>query len=436
MFKNIEVEEWETSTESTVLVEPDRMPVFEHRLGKLNRKAARFGLAPISVTSVKCVPFRRSMELLGRDGDRVLSSLVEIHGDAGQGVEAVLMNRVCLRYPLVRLGAWDVVGKVEAVEGGCLVFCVTGIKTDADEVRMRSKSQLVCEHCRRDRKRAGVFVMREEGSGRYIQVGSGCLKDFTGIDPGAALFLAKMHEVIRLCEKEVDEFAGSSRQNAVETLAYLADVSFLSDRGGFVSSSRAKEQGIEPTYAAASRMGGLLQEDSGLRLAYAESVEAHREVAETVRVWVLEKPVESDFDSNTKLLLSKEYIQTKPRHLALAAASVAMYRKATAETARTSVPSVHVGVVGEKRKALLTVERVVELENAFSRAAMFLVLLRDEEGNKLAWKSAAVPREVVEGAGKKLEAGFKIKRHGDYKGTPQTDVSHLKVKGWSDVVDE
>ncbi len=418
-------------THANVLVEPDSMGAFESRLVRLNKKASKFGLEPIVVTKVQCVPFRRHLETIGRDGDRLLSSLVEVRsGERGRAGDAVLMNRVSLRYPIVKLGAWQVVGKVEAVEGGCLVFCVTAVAEDASEVRGRSQSKLVCEHCKRERRRAGVFVLREDGSGRYMQVGSGCLKDFTGIDPGAALFLAKLHEVIRLAEDEADEFASSSRRNAVATVGFLADVSFLSDRGGFVSSARGQEEGVEPTYSEASRMWSLLERDDTLRAAYTATIEAHQEAAERVRAWVLTKEGETDFDANTKLMLAQDYLQMKPRHLALAAATVAMHRKATAEAKRRSEPSAHVGVVGEKRVAVLTVERVVELENPYSRAAAFLVRLRDEQGNKLAWRSAAVPRELVQGQGKRVEAGFKVKRHGDYKGSAQTDVTHVQIKGW------
>jgi hypothetical protein len=418
-------------THATVLVEPDRMGVFESKLVRLNKKASQFGLEPIVVTKVQCVPFRRHLETIGRDGDRLLSSLVEVRsGERGRAGDAVLMNRVSLRYAIVKLGAWQVVGKVEAVEGGCLVFCVTAVAEDASEVRGRSQSKLVCEHCKRERNRAGVFVLREEGSGRYMQVGSGCLKDFTGIDPGAAMFLARLQEVVRLAEDEADEFARSSRRNAVATVYFLADVSFLSDRGGFVSSARAQEQGVEPTYSEASRMWSLLERDDDIRGAYRATIERHQEEAQRVRAWVLTKEGETDFDANTKLLLARDYLQMKPRYLALAAATVAMHRKANSEAKRRSEPSARVGVVGEKRVAVLTVERVVELDNPYSRSPTFLVLLRDEEGNKLAWRSAAVPRELVEGKGRRVEAGFKVKRHGEYKGSAQTDVTHLQVKGW------
>jgi hypothetical protein len=402
------------------------MQTFQQRLGKLNQKALRFGLEEIQVTAVESVAYRRQVESVGRDGARLLASLVEARGTGEGKGETVLMNRVSLRYPLVKLGDWTVVGKVEAVAGGCLVFCVTQEEADAAEIRSRSKSPMVCDHCRRERRRSGAFVLREDGTGNYMQVGSACLKDFTGIDPGAALFLAKLQQVIRLCDEEAEEFARSWRSNAVETMTFLADVSFLSERGGFVSAARARETGVEPTYSEASRMRSLLEHEE-LRMAYVASHDEHLKTAQAVRAWVLSKACETDFEANTKLLLESDHLMLKPRHLALAAATVAMYRKSTAEAKRVSEHSVHVGQLGHKRSGKVTVERVLELENAFSRAAMFLVLMKDEEGNRLAWKSAAVPREVVQGAGKSFEVTFKVKAHGDYKGVLQTEVSHLKV---------
>ncbi len=173
-------------------------------------------------------------------------------------------------------------------------------------------------------------------------------------------------------------------------------------------------------------MRSLLEQED-IRRDYEATLVSHKMTARDVREWVLGKPGESDFDSNTKLLLAQDYLQLKPRHLALAAATVAMFRKSTAEAKQAAVPSAHVGKVGEKRWAAVTVERVVELDNAYSRASMFLVVMKDRSGNKLAWRSAAVPREVVHGEGKSFEVSFKVKGHGDYKGVSQTDVSHLKV---------
>lgn len=415
--------------DSVVLVEPDRMGLFTHKLGLLNKKAARFGLEAIEVLESVPVAYKRRFEDVGRDGGRQIAYLTPA-GARDDAQSVILLNRVRLRYPIVRLGAWQVVGKLEAVENGCLTFRVTDDEDDAREVRERSARAMECEHCRKVRRRGAVFVLRDVSSGKHCQVGKVCLKDFTGIDPAAALFLARMYELISMADAEADEFARSMRRNSVSTNVFLGDVVFLADKGGFVSAAKAAGSGAEPTWSEASRIAEILDGNEGLRRSYVETRDACLAKAAEARAWMLEKPGVSDFDRNAKLLLEMDHLLLKARHLALAAAVVPVYRKAHIEAEAQQQPSKHVGTVGVKMEAELQIERVIELENQFSRAGLFLVLMKDEGGDRLAWKSAAATGEVVKGEGRRLRASFKVKAHGDYRGHAQTDVSHLKVVEW------
>lgn len=416
---------------SVVLVQPDQMGLFTHKLGLLNKKASKFGLSGIDVVETALVPYCRKFEDAGCDGERQISYLRP--ATPREDPRAVfLMNRVRLKYPIVRLGNWQVVGKLEAVENGCLTFRVTEDADDAREVRERAGRAMECDHCRKARRRTATFVLREVSSGKHCQVGKGCLKDFTGIDPGAALFLARMYELVRMADEDADEFGRSQRRNAVPTERFLADVLFLSDRGGFVSASKAAERGAEPTWSEAAHIEDFLERDGDLKKAYGESAEAVGQKAGEVRAWMLQKEAASDFDRNAKLVLEPDYLLLKARHLALAAAVVPMYRHAQSHARSERQPSRHVGGVGSKMEAEVQVERVIELANPFVRGLMFLVLMRDSDGNKLAWRSAAAPGEMVKGEGRRLRASFKVKAHGDYRGQAQTDVTHVKVVDWLD----
>lgn len=412
-----------------VLVEPDRLGLFTHKLGLLNKKAARFGLEAIEVLESVPVAYRRTFEDAGRDGERQIAYLTPA-GPRDDVKAVILLNRVRLKYPIVRLGDWQVVGRLEAVENGCLTFRVTDAEDDAREVRARSTRAMECEHCRKIRRRTAVFVLREVSSGKHCQVGKGCLEDFTGIDPAAALFLARMYELISMADAEADEFARSMRRNSVATDVFLSDVVFLADRGGFVSAAKATESGAEPTWSEAAGIADILDRNEALRRSYVETREGCLAKAAEARAWMLEKPEASDFDRNAKLLIAMDHLLLKARRLALAAAVVPVYRKAQSEAAAQRQPSRHVGTVGAKMEAELQIERVIELENQFSRAGLFLVLMKDEGGNRLAWKSAAATGEMVKGEARRFRASFKVKGHGDYRGNAQTDVSHLKVLEW------
>ena len=414
--------------DSVVLVEPSQLPIFEKRLAALNKKARTFGLEPIKIVETQDVLYERVHEEVGRDGDRLLTYLRPV-SDGQTTDNPVMLKRIEIEYPEIKLGNWRVVGKFEAVEGGNLSFAVSPDADDLAAIAARVEHPLGCEHCQTHRKRKDGYVLRDASNGEYKQVGSSCLEDFTGIDPAAALFLARMADVVRVAEGELEEFGRSSRVNAISTRRYLADVSFISENVGFVSSAKARDTGESPTYSDALAITEFLEDDHALQERYNAQFERHAATADAVRAWVASRPEESSFDRNVKLLLQADAIARDRKHLAFAAAAVAMYTRSLAATSEARKPSEHVGTPGQKMTATLTVERVIGLQTFYGDAD--LVLLTDESGNRLKWKTSACPDEIRNGGvGRSMEASFKIKEHDDYKGSAQTTVTHLKVYRW------
>ncbi len=417
---------------STVLVEPAQMAAFEKRLESLNKKAAKFGLSPIKIVSATDALYERKSENVGRDSDKLLTYLAPV--SRVQDVEhPVLIKRLQIEYPEIKLGHWRVIGKIEAVEGGNLVFAVSRGAADVAALTARADCPIECEHCNTNRRRKDGYLLRDDESGDYKEVGSNCLEDFTGIDPAAALFMAQMWNVIRLAEDEFAEFGRSGRVNAVRTDQYLADVSFLTANFGFVSASKARETDLSPTYSDALSLPDLLMKNAELREKYLAQHERHVETANAVRTWIEGKEEESTFDRNVKLLLGQDAISLKSNHLAFAAATVPLYQRAHAAKAESRKRSEHIGQPGQKATGSLVVERVVPIDTIYGSSD--LVLFRDNDGNRIKWKTSACPFEIRNGVGRSLEATFKVKDHGEYNGAAQTVITHLKVLRWIDAMD-
>lgn len=333
----------------------------------------------------------------------------------------VVLREIDIEYPLVKLGDWLVVGKIEATPSGNLAFQFTSDHGDGRAIAERLSHPLECEHCGFSRRRKDGFVLRSLGSGEFKQVGSACLEDFTGIDPAAVLFLAKIFNFIRGASEDLDLFARSGRANAVSAERFLATVVHLVDRDGFVSSTGARERMVPATWEVAA---GMVRSGSGIP----ESEEQERIArAREVRDWWINKGETSLFERNVKTVLASGVLEMEPRQLAIAAAAVPTYRAALKAQAVAGT-SIHVGEPGEKRRAVLTVDRVIPMEGIYGPA--WLVLFADASGNRLAWRSAAVPMDIRSGAGKTLEASFKVKGHDEWKGVKQTAVTHLKHLGW------
>jgi hypothetical protein len=93
-------------------------------------------------------------------------------------------------------------------------------------------------------------------------------------------------------------------------------------------------------------------------------------------------------------------------------------------------PLLHVGSIGQKVATALTVDWVHAYDSAYG--TQYRINLLDDQGNKLTWKTATPPADLLGSTakGQTFLAEFKIKSHDEYKEEPQTAVSHLKFKGW------
>jgi hypothetical protein len=412
----------------SVLIEYGQLEKFEKRLAALNKKAIAFGLEPIKVLDVETVRFARTFEYVGQDMDRQLVSINP--APTGEIVEhPVLLKKITLDYPIVKLGDWYVVGKLEAANGGNLTFAVTEDPDDVDALRAHAGSEINCEHCSTKRNRKDSYLLRNQRGSEYKQVGSKCLEDFTGINPAAALFLAQMYAFVALCDDEFGETLRSTRDNAIDTIRFLANVSFLADTNGFVTTAKAKDTpGLRATYAEASSLLDDLRRDPSLQEKYDRLIPQHLVKAETIREWFERSELDTDFYRNVRLLLKDDAISLDRKHLAFAAAAVPVYNAQIRVDAVRNASSAHVGTAGEKMDAKLTIDRVLSMQSYYGPAS--LVLLSDGEGNQLTWRTTNCPSEVVEAEGRTVDATFKIKGHGNYRGKAQTYVTHFKVREW------
>ena len=422
-----------TSTAS-VLVEPYQEEAFKQRLAKLNRKAVTFGLEPITVMSKHTESFVREQRYVGRDADRLETRMVPlaVASSAGRSnARPHQLIRYTLVYPIVKLAGWRVLGRVEAAEGGNVIFAATTDDDATASLLSAVNAPIECAHCKTRRARRIGYLLRNE-SGVVQLVGSTCLEDFTGVDPSAALFLADMHSMVRICEGWVEEASDLNRRtNAVWTLDYIADVVFISRKQVFVSSTRARAMTLVPTYVEALEVRESVDRDTSLASDYWSAREMDRAYAQRILDWVQTLDgASSTFASNMKLLLGSETLRTDPSHLAFAAASYAAFAKHHAEQRERQRPSQHVGSAGDKLSAELLIERVVALPNPYGREAKHLVLLRDQADSAFAWRSTAVPEDVLAGEGRRMVASFTVSRHGEYRGVAQTTVTRLRVQHW------
>lgn len=265
-------------------------------------------------------------------------------------------------------------------------------------------------------------------------MGGTCLKDFTGIDPAAALFLSKICTFIRSCEE--DELGGYGGRSSSRYLRqYLAGVLLLVEQHGFVSSGKAKLSGLQATYETASRLDHLFKDEPELRRIYDEQYDRLSSEADAIIQWYRTRECKDSFDLNVQALLARDVISHDRKHLAFAAAAVPSYQRHLArqaeEQAQQEKPSVHVGSIGEKVVAVLHLHRAFGFNTDYGR--QYRINLRDKDGNHLSWRTSSPHDRLLEteAIGGSFEAQFKIKKHDQYNGSAVTEITHLKIREWA-----
>lgn len=128
------------------------------KIEKINARAARKGLAGMITMSVEPVEVTEVDELT-KFVRTWTEYKVEIQGTAPA------------------YNGWEFIAKLDwDANAGLIVRNVPGY----EGVNRETVKEGYCDHCKTTRRRNVTYVVRNQESGETLQVGSGCLKDFTG----------------------------------------------------------------------------------------------------------------------------------------------------------------------------------------------------------------------------------------------------------------
>jgi len=424
---------------SSVLVPAgtEDMAAFKKALSKLNAKAVKYGLPLVTAGEPKRERFARRYD---NDDDGYVKhmSVVPVSDDheLREHDEILYLNRIPLDYPIISLGPWKVLGKMEPFGEGRITFAATDMESELKQLDGYRQSESCCEHCNTKRRRKDSYVVRHMETGETKQIGSSCLEDFTGIDPSKVLFLAQMYAAFRSMDDESEHFLGGvGGDHAVRPVDYLRDVMFVTEwQGGFVSSKRAKEDLLKPTYWLAKELGEEMRGKRALIERYGESRDRLMACASSVIDWWTNFEPTSEFERAAQQVVTAESMPCENKFLALAAASISAMDRVVAKSmaleARAAHPSQHVGAVGQKMQQAMRVTGHFQFASDYG--TQYYVNFIDADGNKYSWKTANPPREFGETDAKTkwFEGKFTVKEHGEFRDEKITSILRVKYDGW------
>lgn len=389
------------------VVPADLLPGVAKRLASLNKRAAKVN-APAVDLQIGPAEWRDVFE----DGEKV-------------GAERVVRVAVIGAPPA--LGGWSFVATVDHQDDPALpniLRTVPGVEIDPEVRESFRHTGATCEHCGLDRLRKDTYLVRHE-DGRIAQVGSNCLKDFTGHDP--AVVLRWIHWVDAFVA-EVTEAGFGRGEVSTPLAALLAVTAAVVAQFGWVSKGTAWEQ---DRVATAASVQTILRPRTAEDRKFAESVPVTAE-HEATAAQIIEfvrgiEDLRSDYLANLAAVFAADFVT--PRNEALAASGWICWKNAQERAqadeakAKAGAESDFVGEVGGKVDVEAT---VVSTRTTYSDyGASELVVLTDDDGNVFKTFSSGHFGAQAE-VGIRFHLTGTVKRHDVFKGVRETVLTRVK----------
>ncbi len=404
------------------------------RLEKLNRRAEKLGLPPVTVTVLareSAAPKLPSVADLSDD--------TELNPDDFGPAFDWLTIEVVGTTP--KLGGWRFAGRIQHEETGNIFACLPG-ETIPEAYRHNKPA---CDHCKARRTRRDTFVVVHD-DGRFMQVGRNCLKDFTGhADPQALAAWAEALEDFNRWASDQEDPEGWAEEGGarsgrgpekISLVGFLVNVAAIMKTAGWVSRTTAREFDKAATADLALYNMERLQRRE--RSSWREKppvvpTAADQRQAEEALAWIRAQKGAwlegNEYRANLFYACQRDEIQI--REAGLVASLLITHKKAVEADlekqtkAKAQAPnSQHFGTVGKRGEFSLTLLALRPFDNDYGVRTLFK--FADQAGNVATWwKSGAAGDVWEEGGDYRVKAT--VKAHEDYRGVPQTVLQRVTL---------
>jgi len=397
------------------LIHPHNLKILRSKLEQLNRRAAKLGCPPAEITILGEEQVERSRVM---PGGKVIKYQVPMIDVQVTGETPKLAN-------------WCLVAVIEYLGDERLIRCVPGEECP-EEFRTRG---LECDHCRTQRRRKEVFVLRHE-NGEHKQVGRSCLADFLGgTSPEMLLKQAEWGFSINEAVEQAEKGWGGG-PDVIDVVEYLNAVAICIRRLGWLSRRAAR---LDETSTATDAWNLLkpncrTAEDKREHARWIEKnnlywQERDEKLAAEALAWAQSQPVTgvSDYLYNLGVACRCGYVTYRTTGI-VASAIQAYLKHQELEVKRREFEKKtrgHVGTV-KKREVFgpLTVVGMNWFDGRYGTTT--LLIFEDRAGNLLKWFASKELDDIEKGDVLTIKAT--VKKHGAYHGIPETIVQRVIVE--------
>jgi hypothetical protein len=273
----------------------------------------------------------------------------------------------------------------------------------------------ICEHCNNNRQR-NKTVLLQDLEGNIKQVGTTCIKEYTGIDASDIISIYADIYDITLQELEIDHNSKGHLPKYDKTIDYLtACIQLITEEG----------YNKETTKYKAWEIAGTDYQDN-----------KYQPIAQKVIDYFTSKTFDEsqDFLNNIKQYITPEYTKIS----GFVAYSFLAYQKQIEYDAKkkaekeNKIQSDYVGNIGDKIQTELTYKNCFGYETMYGY--QYIHIFEDNNGNQYKWKTTkGLIEKVVDNSYVTINLNDKanikgtIKDHNEYNNTKQTELTRCKV---------
>lgn len=336
-----------------------------------------------------------------------------------------------------KVNGWRFAATIDHFETGNIIRKMIG---DIEVPEKYYTAAPECEHCHSHRHRKDTYLVYNDETGEFKQVGSSCLCDFTnGFSAEAAASYISLFDSLMEFEAPGE---GSSRKTWFETseiLRYAVDVvnhigyAATTDPAGDYNPESTKNFVIaflEYDHRRADTLERKIVENYRDKFGDNSNTPEVQEAVENVIEHFRNVDATSDYLHNLQVLANSDYIDG--RNIGYVVSMVPTYNKyiqkviererKAAQRAKEAEASNYLGVVGDRIEVLdPSVEVITYWENQFGMTIRYKII--DTSGNVLMWDCSSRiesdrPVESIKGTIKKLDT---------FNGVKQTWLTRCRV---------
>lgn len=327
---------------------------------------------------------------------------------------------------VARIGNWSFAGVIDHLDHGNIINLVSDT-FKAPERYLKCSPK--CEHCNKIRSRKNTFLVYNEATEEYKQVGRTCLKDYTGLDAEICARMETFFDSIKKDEEvDIARFYSNTNFRYYDVVDVLLHAKHLVDRDGYKKSLYYEDLEWFPEYTSTKedvfKWFGSKEWDE-----YTPCDEDVQYVEELINYFKqIDIRKTDDFLLKLNIICSEEFVASK--HIGLLVSALPAYYRVLQDAKREEERSKQealdslskfVGSVGDRVEVkCATFKTVYSFDTQYGTC--WIYRFTDDDNNVYTWTSSnAIEDDEV------IAIKGTIKEHKEYKGVKQTVLTRCRV---------